>query len=210
MIIHFDLNKTDHMNFLLLDILTILLFGFQITLSVAPALASIYSNENSAGKDYSGNTTPVMVLLRKLSYLAVSPSKVSHGDEFTTTVGIRLNTGTDHNLKAGYGGLYGRRDPPCQCYLDSYVILGVLDRWASLVWLVSAISRSVLHPILSYYSNRATCNLRRHRPFNFAGVVAVTITLLTIGFAADISYAFGDNLSEKSRPRDLAIFGIGL
>ncbi|XLS89737.1 hypothetical protein HN51_065745 [Arachis hypogaea] len=41
-----------------------------------------------------------------------------------------------------------------------------------------------------------------------AGVVAVTITLLTIGFAADIGYVFGDNLSEKTRSRAIAIFGI--
>ncbi|RYR60771.1 hypothetical protein Ahy_A04g017835 [Arachis hypogaea] len=33
---------------------------------------------------------------------------------------------------------------------------------------------------------------------------------MTIAFAANIGYAFGDNLSEKARPRALAIFGIGL
>ncbi|QHO39949.1 sucrose transport protein SUC1-like [Arachis hypogaea] len=94
--------------------------------------------------------------------------------------------------------------------IPGYVILEVLDRWTSLVWLVGAVSSSVLHSILSYYSNRATCKLGRHRPFIFAGVIAVTIAFLTIGFAADISYAFGDNLSEKARPRALAIFKIGL
>ncbi|KAL4381958.1 hypothetical protein HN51_005537 [Arachis hypogaea] len=94
--------------------------------------------------------------------------------------------------------------------IPGYLILGVLDRWASLVWLVSAVSSSVIHPILSYYSNRATCKLRRHRPFSFAGAVAVTIAFLTIGFATDIGYAFGDNFSEKNRPRALAIFGIRL
>ncbi|RYR15262.1 hypothetical protein Ahy_B04g071988 [Arachis hypogaea] len=91
-----------------------------------------------------------------------------------------------------------------------YVILGVLDRWASLVWLIDAVCSSVLHPILNYYSNREICKLGRHCPFIFAGAVVVTIAFLTIGFTADIGHAFGDNLSEKIRPRALAIFGIRL
>ncbi|KAL4322276.1 hypothetical protein AHAS_Ahas14G0194300 [Arachis hypogaea] len=33
---------------------------------------------------------------------------------------------------------------------------------------------------------------------------------LTIGFAKDIGYAFGDNLSEYTQHRALIIFGIGL
>ncbi|QHO08292.1 Sucrose transport protein [Arachis hypogaea] len=44
----------------------------------------------------------------------------------------------------------------------------------------------------------------------FAGVVDATIAFLTIGFAKDIGYAFGDNLSEYSQHRALIIFGIGL
>ncbi|RYR61247.1 hypothetical protein HN51_005710 [Arachis hypogaea] len=81
--------------------------------------------------------------------------------------------------------------------IPRYLILRELNRWASLVWLVDAISSSVLHPILNYYSNRATCKLMRHRPFIFAGALAVTIDFLKIGFAVDIGYAFGDNPPRK-------------
>ncbi|KAL4322272.1 Sucrose transport protein [Arachis hypogaea] len=44
----------------------------------------------------------------------------------------------------------------------------------------------------------------------FAGVVGATVAFLTIGFAKDIGYAFGDNLSEYTQHRPLIIFGIGL
>ncbi|XP_025648063.1 sucrose transport protein SUC5-like [Arachis hypogaea] len=44
----------------------------------------------------------------------------------------------------------------------------------------------------------------------FAGVVGATVAFLTIGFAKDIGYAFGDNLSEYTQHRALIIFGIGL
>ncbi|RYR15642.1 hypothetical protein Ahy_B04g072526 [Arachis hypogaea] len=74
---------------------------------------------------------------------------------------------------------------------------------------VIPVSSFVLHPILSYYNNRCTCKLGCHCSFILVGAVTITIALLTIGFAKDFSYAFGDNLSEKTRPRALAIFGIG-
>ncbi|RYR61245.1 hypothetical protein Ahy_A04g018388 [Arachis hypogaea] len=66
---------------------------------------------------------------------------------------------------------------------------------AARIHLVNAVQIAWLIP--GYYSNRATCKLRQHRPFIFAGVVAVTIAFLTIGFAADIRYALGDNPLKK-------------
>ncbi|RYR60888.1 hypothetical protein Ahy_A04g017970 [Arachis hypogaea] len=44
----------------------------------------------------------------------------------------------------------------------------------------------------------------------FAGAVGATIAFLTIGFAKDVGYAFGDNLSEYTQHRVLIIFGIRL
>ncbi|QHO39840.1 Sucrose transport protein [Arachis hypogaea] len=44
----------------------------------------------------------------------------------------------------------------------------------------------------------------------FAGAVGSSIDFLTIGFAKDIGYAFGDNLSEYTQHRALIMFGIGL
>ncbi|KAL4322297.1 putative sucrose transport protein SUC6 [Arachis ipaensis] len=90
-----------------------------------------------------------------------------------------------------------------------YVEFGISDKWTSLVWHVGAVSSSVFHPFLSYYSN--TCKLGwRHHPFMFAGAVGATISFWTIGFAKDIRYAFGDNLCEYTQYRALIIFGIGL
>ncbi|KAL4382375.1 hypothetical protein HN51_005996 [Arachis hypogaea] len=83
------------------------------------------------------------------------------------------------------------------------------DKWTSLVWLVGAVSSSVFHPIVRYYNN--TCKFGwRQRRFMFAGAVGATIAFLTIGFAKDIGYAFGDNLSEYTKNRTLIIFGIRL
>ncbi|XP_025648069.1 putative sucrose transport protein SUC6 [Arachis hypogaea] len=90
-----------------------------------------------------------------------------------------------------------------------YVEFGIPDKWTYLVWLVGAVSSSVFHPLLSYYSN--TCKLGwRHHPFMFVGAVGATIPFWTIGFAKDIGYAFGDNLSEYTQYRALIIFGIEL
>ncbi|KAL4322284.1 hypothetical protein AHAS_Ahas14G0195100 [Arachis hypogaea] len=90
-----------------------------------------------------------------------------------------------------------------------YVEFGISDKWTSLVWLVGAVSSSVFHPLLSYYSN--ICKLGwRHHPFMFAGAVGATISFWTIGFAKDIRYAFGNNLCEYTQYRALIIFGIGL
>ncbi|RYR60891.1 hypothetical protein Ahy_A04g017976 [Arachis hypogaea] len=44
----------------------------------------------------------------------------------------------------------------------------------------------------------------------FAGVVGDTIAFLTIRFAKDIGYTFGDNLSEYTQHRPLIIFWIRL
>ncbi|RYR14907.1 hypothetical protein Ahy_B04g071612 [Arachis hypogaea] len=60
-------------------------------------------------------------------------------------------------------------------------------------------------------ARRNTCKLRwPHHPFMFAGAVGATIAFLTIGFAKDIGYTFGNNLSEYTQYRALIIFGIGL
>ncbi|RYR16594.1 hypothetical protein Ahy_B04g073628 [Arachis hypogaea] len=87
-----------------------------------------------------------------------------------------------------------------------YVEFEIPDKWTSLVWL-GVVSISVFHPLLSYYSNTYKLGWR-HRSFLFAGAGA--IAFLIIGFAKDIGYAFGDNLSEYTQHRALIIFGIGL
>ncbi|KAL4382119.1 hypothetical protein AHAS_Ahas04G0201600 [Arachis hypogaea] len=55
------------------------------------------------------------------------PRNLSHVHEFTATIGIGLNTGAYPSLQAGYGGLYGRQDPPCQRCPDSMANTRMLE-----------------------------------------------------------------------------------
>ncbi|XP_061352940.1 sucrose transport protein SUC1-like [Gastrolobium bilobum] len=94
--------------------------------------------------------------------------------------------------------------------LTPYVqLLGVPHMWASFIWLCGPISGLVVQPIAGYYSDRCTSRFGRRRPFIFFGSLAVAIAVFLIGFAADLGYSFGDDLTKKTRPRAVAIFVIG-
>ncbi|XP_020978173.1 sucrose transport protein SUC1-like [Arachis ipaensis] len=112
-------------------------------------------------------------------------------------------------LESGSAPVQPKLGSPLAQPIPAYEVLRVPHRRTSLVWLGGVVSYFVLHSILSYYGNRSTYKLRRHRPFILAGAVAINISLLTIGFIVDISNAFGDILLEKTRPCAIAIFGIG-
>lgn len=94
--------------------------------------------------------------------------------------------------------------------LTPYVqLLGVPHKWSSFIWLCGPISGLVVQPIVGYSSDRCTSRFGRRRPFIFAGAIAVAIAVFLIGFAADIGYSMGDDLSKKTRPRAVAFFVIG-
>ncbi|KAL4382197.1 hypothetical protein AHAS_Ahas04G0209400 [Arachis hypogaea] len=56
-----------------------------------------------------------------------SPTSGIRADDGPTSVGIRLNNGTNPSLDAGYGGPYDCRDPPCQRYPDSMANIRLRD-----------------------------------------------------------------------------------
>ncbi|KAL5173510.1 Sucrose transport protein SUC2 [Glycine soja] len=94
--------------------------------------------------------------------------------------------------------------------LTPYVqTLGVPHAWASFIWLCGPISGLLVQPIVGYSSDRCQSRFGRRRPFILAGSLAVAIAVFLIGYAADIGHAAGDNLTQKTRPRAVAIFVIG-
>ncbi|KAK7315459.1 hypothetical protein VNO77_34006 [Canavalia gladiata] len=91
--------------------------------------------------------------------------------------------------------------------LTPYVqLLGVPHTWAAFIWLCGPISGLVVQPIVGYYSDRSTSRFGRRRPFIFYGAIAVAVAVFLIGYAADIGYAVGDDITKKTRPRAVAIF----
>ncbi|QHO08280.1 Sucrose transport protein [Arachis hypogaea] len=64
--------------------------------------------------------------------------------------------------------------------------------------------------LLSQEFTEFTDRIRLHTGGANLSAVGATIAFLTIGFAKDIGYTFGNNLSEYTQYRALIIFGIGL
>ncbi|BBN17390.1 solute carrier family 45, member 1/2/4 [Marchantia polymorpha subsp. ruderalis] len=87
--------------------------------------------------------------------------------------------------------------------------LGIPHQWASLIWLCGPISGMFVQPVVGHYSDNCTSSYGRRRPFILAGAVLVVIATFTIGFAADLGYLFGDNLSKPIRPRAIVVFILG-
>ncbi|KAF1878234.1 hypothetical protein Lal_00046900 [Lupinus albus] len=94
--------------------------------------------------------------------------------------------------------------------LTPYVqLLGVPHAWSSVIWLCGPISGLVVQPTVGYYSDRCTSRFGRRRPFILGGAIAVAISIILIGFAADFGYSMGDDLNKKTRPRAVGFFVVG-
>ncbi|KAK7315211.1 hypothetical protein VNO77_33748 [Canavalia gladiata] len=94
--------------------------------------------------------------------------------------------------------------------LTPYVqLLGVPHSMSSFIWLCGPISGLIVQPIVGYYSDHSSSRFGRRRPFILSGALAVVIAVFLIGFAADIGYAAGDDITKKTRPRAVAFFVIG-
>jgi len=94
--------------------------------------------------------------------------------------------------------------------LTPYVqTLGVPHAWASFIWLCGPISGLLVQPIVGYSSDHCQSAFGRRRPFIFAGAVAVAIAIILIGYAADIGHLAGDDITQSTRPRAVAIFVVG-
>ncbi|XP_012575646.2 sucrose transport protein SUC8-like [Cicer arietinum] len=94
--------------------------------------------------------------------------------------------------------------------LTPYVqTLGVPHIWASFIWLCGPMSGLLVQPVVGYYSDRSTSRFGRRRPFIFFGTLSVAVAVFLIGYAADLGHSFGDDLSQKTRPRAVAFFVLG-
>ena len=94
--------------------------------------------------------------------------------------------------------------------LTPYVqLLGIPHTWSAYIWLCGPVSGMLVQPIVGYYSDRCTSAFGRRRPFILGGAFFVAIAVVLIGFAADIGYAAGDDLTQKLKPRSITVFVIG-
>ncbi|KAI4992590.1 hypothetical protein ZWY2020_057792 [Hordeum vulgare] len=79
--------------------------------------------------------------------------------------------------------------------------LGIPHAFASLVWLCGPLSGLLVQPLVGHLSDRiapANSPLGRRRPFIAAGAASIAFAVLTVGFSADLSRLFGDNVVPGS------------
>uniref|UniRef100_A0A7N0TLU1 Uncharacterized protein n=1 Tax=Kalanchoe fedtschenkoi TaxID=63787 RepID=A0A7N0TLU1_KALFE len=94
--------------------------------------------------------------------------------------------------------------------LTPYVqLLGIPHKWAAFIWLCGPISGLLVQPIAGYLSDHCTSRFGRRRPFIAGGASLVAVAVILIGFAADIGYRAGDDLSKHTKPRAVAVFILG-
>ncbi|KAL5212807.1 hypothetical protein ABZP36_023654 [Zizania latifolia] len=76
--------------------------------------------------------------------------------------------------------------------------LGISHSYVSLTWICGPIAGFVVQPIVGYYSDRCTMKMGRRRPFILAGCLVICISVMLIGFSADIGRRIGDTKEHCS------------
>nr|ACG33134.1 sucrose transporter BoSUT1 [Zea mays] len=76
--------------------------------------------------------------------------------------------------------------------------LGISHSYVSLTWICGPIAGFVVQPIVGYYSDRCTSKMGRRRPFILAGCIIICLSVLVIGFSADIGRRLGDTKEHCS------------
>lgn len=87
--------------------------------------------------------------------------------------------------------------------------LGISHAWSSVIWLCGPLSGLFVQPLVGHLSDRCSSRFGRRRPFILAGTVSIIISVLVIGFSADIGWWLGDSPNAKSRPRAIGVFVFG-
>ncbi|KAK9713770.1 hypothetical protein RND81_06G050400 [Saponaria officinalis] len=87
--------------------------------------------------------------------------------------------------------------------------LGVSHTMSSLVWLCGPMSAILVQPTVGYVSDRSTSKFGRRKPYIIIGSILICLGVLLIGYAADLGYRLGDDLSEKTKHRAVALFVFG-
>lgn len=85
--------------------------------------------------------------------------------------------------------------------------LGIPHAWASIIWLCGPLSGLLVQPLVGLLSDRCTSRFGRRRPFILGGALAIVVSVLIIGHAADLGWRFGD--TKNHRPGAVAFFVFG-
>ncbi|XP_021887837.1 sucrose transport protein SUC3 isoform X1 [Carica papaya] len=99
--------------------------------------------------------------------------------------------------------------------LTPYVqTLGIGHAFSSFIWLCGPITGLVVQPCVGIWSDKCSSKYGRRRPFILAGSLMISLSVIIIGFSADIGYLLGDTKEHCStfkgtRTRAAFIFVIG-
>ena len=86
--------------------------------------------------------------------------------------------------------------------------LGIPHAWASFIWLCGPLSGCFVQPLVGHMSDRCTSRFGRRRPFIVAGAFSIAVSVLIIGYSADIGWLLGDR-DGKIKPRAIGAFVLG-
>ncbi|KAK1413008.1 hypothetical protein QVD17_34694 [Tagetes erecta] len=84
--------------------------------------------------------------------------------------------------------------------------LGIPHVWSSIIWLCGPLSGFFVQPLAGHMSDRSTSKYGRRRPFIIGGCLLIIVSVLLIGFAADIGGLLGDG---EKKTRAIVVFIIG-
>ncbi|KAJ9560334.1 hypothetical protein OSB04_005494 [Centaurea solstitialis] len=84
--------------------------------------------------------------------------------------------------------------------------LGIPHAWASIIWLCGPLSGFFVQPLAGHMSDRSTSKYGRRRPFIVVGCASIIVSVLLIGFAADIGGLLGDG---EKKTRAIIVFVVG-
>jgi solute carrier family 45 protein 1/2/4 len=99
--------------------------------------------------------------------------------------------------------------------LTPYIqMLGIEHAFSSFIWLCGPITGLVVQPCIGVWSDQCRSKWGRRRPFIATGVILIMLSVIVIGFAADIGYVLGDSHEHCStfkgvRPRAAFVFILG-
>ncbi|CAL9775590.1 unnamed protein product [Musa acuminata subsp. burmannicoides] len=87
--------------------------------------------------------------------------------------------------------------------------LGIPHQWASLVWLCGPLSGLIVQPLVGHLSDHCASPLGRRRPYIAGGAAAIAVSVLLIGYSADIGHALGDRADGGTRHWAIAVYLLG-
>nr|GMD28726.1 sucrose transport protein SUC3 isoform X1 [Ipomoea batatas] len=70
--------------------------------------------------------------------------------------------------------------------------LGIQHAFSSFIWLCGPITGLVVQPCVGIWSDKCSSKYGRRRPFILIGSLMISISVIIIGFSADIGYILGD------------------